>query len=34
MNRFADLCAGQDIGDYPNLSDGIAVQCILDEVTG
>lgn len=34
MENFAKLCQGQDIGYYPNLADGVAVQKILNEVTG
>lgn len=32
MEAWVRLCAGDDIGDYPNLQDGIAVQWVLDEV--
>ncbi len=34
MQAWVGLCAGNDIGVYPDLRDGIAVQKILDEVTG
>jgi len=32
MQAWVGLCAGEDIGVYPDLADGIAVQEILDKV--
>jgi predicted dehydrogenase len=32
MEVFCNLAAGEDVGDYPNLADGIAVQEMLDAI--
>jgi len=34
MQAWVGLCAGEDVGVYPDLRDGVAVQKILDRVTG
>lgn len=32
MKVFVELCVGEDVGVYPDLQDGIAVQRVLDKV--